>query len=124
MVQIEGSMGRPGTHRAFFPMVEPGETDANPEAWLETTFRVGSEFRLAAGLFSNLRSFPDQPGDVARNTGRSVAEACRNFPLLPIKGIPPSTKIDEKSDFHHRDGFGFLPANQRPRQTLASGSVV
>ena len=35
---------------------------ANPDAWLETISRFGSKFRLAAGLFANLRNFADQLG--------------------------------------------------------------
>jgi putative transposase len=35
---------------------------ANPEAWFDTISHFGSQFRLAAGLLSNLRNFADQLG--------------------------------------------------------------
>jgi len=35
---------------------------ANPDAWPETISRFGDKFRLAAGLFSNLRHFADHLG--------------------------------------------------------------
>jgi hypothetical protein len=35
---------------------------ANPDAWLETISRFGSQFHLAAGLLSNLRAFADRLG--------------------------------------------------------------
>jgi hypothetical protein len=35
---------------------------ANPGVWLATVSRLGSKFRLAAGLVSNLRNFADQLG--------------------------------------------------------------
>ncbi len=35
---------------------------ANPDAWLNTVTRFGSQFRLAAGLLANLRKFADQIG--------------------------------------------------------------
>jgi REP element-mobilizing transposase RayT len=35
---------------------------ANPDAWFETISRFGSNFRLAAGMLSNLRNFANQIG--------------------------------------------------------------
>jgi hypothetical protein len=36
---------------------------ANPEAWVQIIAHFGSEFRVAAGLLSNLRNFADQLGN-------------------------------------------------------------
>ncbi len=35
---------------------------ANPDEWIETISHFGSNFRLAAGLLSNLRHFANQLG--------------------------------------------------------------
>jgi REP element-mobilizing transposase RayT len=51
---------------------------ANPDAWLETISRFGSQFRLAAGLLSNLRSFADRLG---RRWLKGVATARAAFAL-------------------------------------------
>ena len=53
---------------------------ANPEAWVETVSRFGSKFRLAAGLFSNLRSFADQLG---RRWLKGLASARAAFAASP-----------------------------------------
>jgi hypothetical protein len=53
---------------------------ANPEAWLDTISRFGSEFRLAAGLLSNLRRFADQLG---RRWLQGVATARAAFASSP-----------------------------------------
>ncbi len=53
---------------------------ASPEAWLETISRFGSQFRLAAGLLSNLRRFADQLG---RRWLKGVAMAGVTFAAKP-----------------------------------------
>jgi REP element-mobilizing transposase RayT len=53
---------------------------ANPEAWAETISHFGSQFRLAAGLLSNLRSFADRLG---RRWLRGVATARVAFASSP-----------------------------------------
>jgi REP element-mobilizing transposase RayT len=53
---------------------------ANPEAWLETISRFGSQFRLAAGLLHNLRDFADKIG---RRWLKGVAIARTAFTVSP-----------------------------------------
>jgi putative transposase len=53
---------------------------ANPEAWLDTVSRFGSQFRLAAGLLCHLRSFAHQLG---RRWLKGVATARASFASSP-----------------------------------------
>ena len=53
---------------------------AKPDAWINTISRFGSSFRLAAGLFSNLRNFAEQLG---QRWLQGVATARASFASSP-----------------------------------------
>ncbi len=55
---------------------------ANPEAWADTISRFGSNFRLAAGLLSNLRSFADRLG---RRWLQGIATSRAAFVSSPLR---------------------------------------
>ena len=57
---------------------------ANPEAWLDTVSRFGSNFSLAAGLLSSLRTFARQ---LSRNWFRGSAAARVAFASSPPRFV-------------------------------------
>jgi hypothetical protein len=64
LVDSSGRMTRSDKPGAIDPRLAPIllRIRANPHAWMNTISRFGSDFRLAAGLASHLRSFADQIG--------------------------------------------------------------
>jgi hypothetical protein len=64
LVDRSGRLTRPEKRGAIDAELAPIllRIGANPEVWAETISRFGSNFRLAAGLLSNLRRFADQLG--------------------------------------------------------------
>jgi hypothetical protein len=64
LVDKSGRIARSGKRGAIDPYFAPIllRIGVNPDAWIDTVSRFGSQFRLAAGLVANLRNFADRLG--------------------------------------------------------------